>query len=161
MVETALAGSAEPGGSPLTGSYAVPQGAGGDILRSIIGEDGKYTELVCISSPEAGRRLLGSRMTNLLTDFRDSGDIRFVFVFDGGSFTQEKYESFIRNGLDGGVCHRVSREDFTDMREALHFTGGTVVRTLDRDGQVMRTPLSLDDETYFRSSLRRLLQAKQ
>lgn len=161
MVETALAGSAEPGGSPLTGSYAVPQGAGGDILRSIIGEGGKYTELVCISSPEAGRRLLGDRMTNLLTDFRDSGDIQFVFVFDGGSFTQEEYESFIRNGLDGGACHRVSREDFTDMREALHFTGGTAVRTLDRDGQVMRTPLSLDNETYFRSSLRRLLQAKQ
>lgn len=38
------------------------------------------------------------------------------------------------------------------MKENILLSGG---------GQVMRTPLSFDNETYFRSSLRHLLQAKQ
>lgn len=100
-------------------------------------------------------------MINLIPDFNGNKDIQFVYLFDGNAFTSDEYTRFVDGSLKGEDAHRISGDDFAELRKTLHFIEGPKVCTLDRDGRIMRQPLFLNDETAFRVSLRMLLENEQ
>ncbi|MCM1313459.1 MAG: hypothetical protein NC206_08615 [Bacteroides sp.] len=140
-------------------AYDVPQNPGGDILRRHTDKyNGKYVELVLITGENSGRNLIGNKMVNLIPDFHASKDIQFVYLFDGNAFTSDEYARFADGSLRGEDTHRISGDDFAELRKTLHFIEGPKVCTLNREGKIMRQPLFLNDETAFRMSLRTLLE---
>lgn len=143
------------------GAYDIPRNPGGDILRGYTDKyKGKYVEVVLITGENSGRNLIGSKMANLIPDYHGSKDIQFVYLFDGNAFTPDEYVRFSEGSLKGEDVHRVSGNDFTELRKTLHFVEGPKICTLDREGKIMRRPLFLNDESSFRMILRNLLDSE-
>ena len=154
----------------LDSIYARPQletfrleGEALEVLKPIMDRyKGKYVQIEWIAPDENGRNLVCNQLVNLIPDFRNHPDLKFVFFFDERRGSKEKIENFIREYLSEEDCRWWGLRESAILRRQflLHDVYFGHI-TLDRDGNVFKYPLYTFDENMFRKSLRRLLEKEQ
>ena len=122
---------------------------------------GKYVHIEWMKPGKSGFDFVNNRMVNLIPDFRNHKDLQFVFLFSANTCTKEEFEQFVKAYLPGEACYWLDFEESSILRAQLLLPNYIKDVTLNREGEVLSTPLYTADERQFRRSLRELLEKEE
>ena len=89
-------------------------------------------------------------------EYRDHPDVDFLFIAAPES-TEEAYNNFVKENLDGEDCHLITRDEYNKLMELFQFNGIPHYETLDRQGNVVRKGLNYSyGKKIFESQLNEL-----
>ena len=153
----------------LASDYAQPlpattklEGKALEILQPIVDKyKGKYVQIEWMKPGKSGFDFVNNRMVNLIPDFRNHKDLQFVFLFSANTCTKEEFEQFVKAYLPGEPCYWLDFEESSILRAQLLLPNYIKDITLNREGEVLSTPLYTADERQFRRSLRELLEKEE
>ena len=132
------------------------------ILHPIVDKyKGKYVQIEWMKPGKSGFDFVNNRMVNLIPDFRNHKDLQFVFLFSANTCTKEEFEQFVKAYLPGEACYWLDFEESSILRAQLLLPNYIKDVTLNREGEVLSTPLYTADERQFRRSLRELLEKEE
>ena len=143
---------------PLPETYRLEGEARGILERMVEKYEGKIVQVEWLSPDDDGFHWVCNRLANLIPDFHDHPDLRFLFLFDAYTCTREEFEKFVGTYLKGEDCCWLDYRDAGILRWTFRNSYRGHQFTLNRKGEVYRTPLYTSDETQFRRSLRELLE---
>lgn len=109
----------------------------------------------------SGFDFVNNRMVNLIPDFRNHKDLQFVFLFSANTCTKEEFEQFVKAYLPEEDCYWLDFEESSILRAQLRLPNYIKDITLNREGEMLSTPLYTANETQFRRSLRELLEKEE
>ena len=133
-----------------------------EILQPIVDKyKGKYVQIEWMKPRKSGVDFVNNRMVNLIPDFRNHKDLQFVFLFSANTCTKEEFEQFVKAYLPGEACYWLDFEESSILRAQLLLPNYIKDITLNREGEVLSTPLYTADERQFRRSLRELLEKEE
>lgn len=87
--------------------------------------------------------------------FRDHPEVDFLFISAPES-SQEAYDAYVEEHLDGEDCQIVSRDDFNKLMQLFKFLGIPHYETLDPDGNVLNKGLEYSTTEAFTKRLEEL-----
>ena len=153
----------------LASDYAQPlpattklEGKALEILQPIVDKyKGKYVQIEWMKPGKSGFDFVNNRMVNLIPDFRNHKDLQFVFLFSANTCTKEEFEQFVKAYLPEEDCYWLDFEESSILRAQLLLPNYIKDVTLNREGEVLSTPLYTADERQFRRSLRELLEKEE
>lgn len=133
-----------------------------EILQPIVDKyKGKYVQIEWMKPGKSGFDFVNNRMVNLIPDFRNHKDWQFVFLFSANTCTKEEFEQFVKTYLPEEACFWLDFEESSILRAQLRLPNYIKDITLNREGEVLSTPLYTANETQFRRSLRELLEKEE
>ena len=153
----------------LASEYAQPlpavtklDGKSLEILQPIVDKyKGKYVQMEWMKPGNSGFDFVNNRMVNLIPDFRNHKDLQFVFLFSANTCTKEEFEQFVKAYLPEEDCYWLDFEESSILRAQLRLPNYIKDITLNREGEMLSTPLYTANETQFRRSLRELLEKEE
>jgi len=153
----------------LASEYARPlpattklEGKALEILQPIVDKyKGKYVQMEWMKPGNSGFDFVNNRMVNLIPDFWNHKDLQFVFLFSANTCTKEEFEQFVKAYLPEEACFWLDFEESSILRAQFRLPDYIKDITLNREGEVLSTPLYTANETQFRRSLRELLEKEE
>ncbi len=119
-----------------------------------------FYQVVFVDGSRETMDMLG-RLDNLMADYADSPDLKFLFVMCDSLYGSEDVRMVREHFLQGQECVNVSLSDYYNINECLgNVTNVAVSKTLDRRGIVLERSFDLRDEGTFRRMLRQRLKKK-
>lgn len=90
--------------------------------------------------------------------YRDSPDVKFVFITGESESPENDYNEYVEKNLKDEDCYRIPDKDYHHLRELFRFNGIPHYETLNREGRVLRKGLSYWE---FESRLNELLKTEK
>lgn len=121
-------------------------------------QDARFYQFVFIDSTERCINVL-KNMDNLIYDYANSDQLRFVFVKCDSLYRCSNMEPIINYFLRGQTILNLSLEDYYLLNECLgNIYNDMTTKTVNHEGHVLMSSFPISDETKFRRNLRRNLQ---
>ena len=142
--------------SEISGSYELPDGPGTEILRKITDRyKGKYVMIDFWATTCGPCRGEIERTAHLREKYRDSNDIRIIFITSEEESNEKDYADYVAKNLAGSDSYRLPADDYRYLRELFHINGIPHSETLNRQGRVLRRGLAYET---FESRFQELLE---
>ena len=142
-------------------SWTLPEGEATEILRCMTDKyRGKYLLIDFWDMSCSPCRQGIERSKEMRKAFRDHPEVDFLFIASPTS-TQEAYDAYVKENLDGEDCHLISRDEFNKLMQLFKFIGIPHYETLDKEGNVLNKCLEFDTPEQFAEQLRKLMESER
>lgn len=133
------------------------------IVSSIIAKhldehNGKYIHFVVFPSDYEHLIQVLHKSSNIIHDFDDGNDLEVVFLVTASDSVGKELMPKLKNSFDRYNINEVSEKEMDCLRSA---TFDNNQFTIDRTGRLIRNPLNIEDEYFFRLNLYRILDREK
>lgn len=131
-------------------SYELPEAEPGTaILRKITDRyRGKYVLIDFWSTTCGPCRGQIERTAKLRAKYRDSDDIRLIFITSEDESPENDYKKYVEKNLAESDCYRLPADDYRYLQQLFHIYGIPHSETLNREGRVLRKGITYESFYY-------------
>lgn len=144
-------------------AYELPEGDGREEMKGIVDKyKGRYVQVVFLSSYNEDLSFaMDPNVRNLmLSEVGDDGrDLQIVAVLNQDAYPDEDCLNQVKRELHAPALVEMSGDRFLHLQELFRFAFSPKQVTFDRSGLVLKQSLDMKNETMFRSTLRRMIEA--